>query len=137
MVLSLFYNVINALGNILLSYKYRFSCQTVLALEWHTDFSILPKVMTKIQPCMAKSVIGNYITAAGAVYPKYTAVRLNLGISLSFVPLNPARFTATSAQVCVVLIGCTAQLGRKLFSIFVLLINDINSQTPTLPFLIM
>lgn len=83
MVLSLFSNVINALGDTLAHYEDGFSCQTVFALEWHTDFSTLPKMMTKTQPCVAKSITGNYTTAAGAAYPKYTTVILNSGIALS------------------------------------------------------
>jgi len=50
MVLSLFCNLINGPGDVLASYKYRFSCQTVLALKQRTDFSPLPKMMTKTQP---------------------------------------------------------------------------------------
>lgn len=94
MVLSLSHDVINALGDIFASYMYRFHCQTVLALEQQQIFLMKnqkimiktyhgQKIMTKTQPSVAKSVMGNHIIAAGAVYPNHTTVTLQSGVSSS------------------------------------------------------
>lgn len=50
----------------------------MLPLEQHMDCPAVTNIMTKTQPCLAKSLTGNHITAAD-VYPRYTTVVLDSG----------------------------------------------------------
>lgn len=139
MVLSLFYSVTNALGDTCATCEYRLSCQTVLALEQHRDFSALPKMVTKTQPCVAKSVTGNDITAAGAGYPKHTTVQGSLCPSVESTTNYFTFYCHFSMGLCgTYCLSCTV-LKETVFSGFVLLTGTsyINSQSLTLPFLIM
>lgn len=75
--------------------------------------------MTKTQPCLAKSLTGNYRTAGGDVYPRYTTVVLSSGICCRRHPQHFTFHCHLSRGLCGTYWLCSTTWQDAAFSVFV------------------